>query len=124
MSLKYEVIGRNIRNARKRKNMTQEKAAELLDISLQHYGKLERGDRHINLPKLAEVSELFDIPLERLVEGAMPTPEDALPEIDAGDSGFLDTMQQLSKGCSDSALRLMLRLCASVADEDKNRNSH
>lgn len=126
MSLKYEVIGRNIRDARKQKNMTKEQAAEFLDVSLQHYGKLERGDRHINLPRLAELSEILEVPLEKLVEGAVVPEGGALMELPniSGNDEFLESMRLLSKGCSEPALRLMLRLCASVAEEDKSKNTH
>ena len=34
-------------------------------------------------------------------------------------SDFLDSMESLTKGCSEGALRLMLRLCADISDEDK-----
>lgn len=71
MFLEYKVIGRHIRDARKQKNMTQEQVAKAIDISLQHYGKVERGDRHINLTRLAELSILLDVPIEKLVEGAV-----------------------------------------------------
>ena len=126
MFLEYKVIGRNIRDARKQKNMTQEQVAEAIDISLQHYGKVERGDRHINLPRLAELSVLLNVPIEKLVEGSVLRTDAEFPQFQTatGNSDFLQAIQQLSKGCSESALRLMLRLCFSVADEDKTKDSH
>ncbi len=124
MFLEYKVIGRHIRDARKQKNMTQEQVAEAIDISLQHYGKVERGDRHINLTRLAELSILLDVPIEKLVEGAVIHTKTVFSETDGSSGGndFLEAMQQISKGCSAPALRLMIRLCSSVADEDKSMN--
>lgn len=56
MSIEYKVIGRNIRSARKAKKMTQEAVAEAIDMSPQHFGKVERGDRTINLQRLGQLS--------------------------------------------------------------------
>ena len=44
MAIEYKVIGRHIRAARKQKKMTQEAVAEALGVSLNHFGKVERGD--------------------------------------------------------------------------------
>ncbi len=125
MFLEYKVIGRHIRDARKQRNMTQEQVAEAIDISLQHYGKVERGDRHINLTRLAELSVLLNVPIEKLVEGSVIQAESAFSVMDGSseDSNFMEAMQQISKGCSAPALRLMIRLCSSVADEDKSTGS-
>lgn len=45
MPISYKVIGRHIRDARKSAGLTQEAAANQLGLSLEHYGKVERGDR-------------------------------------------------------------------------------
>ena len=71
MSIEYKVIGRHIRAARTNKQMTQEAVAEAIDMSCAHFGKVERGERPINLQRLAQLSALLEIPLEALVEGAV-----------------------------------------------------
>lgn len=70
MSIEYKVIGRHIRTARKRKNMTQEDVAAAIEMSPAHFGKVERGDRPVNLQRLSQLSQVLDVPLEKLVEGA------------------------------------------------------
>lgn len=122
MSIEYKVIGRHIRAARTNKQMTQEAVAEAIDMSCAHFGKVERGERPINLQRLAQLSALLEIPLEALVEGAVvadggvSASHGNLPDR----SGFMDAMESIAKGCSESSLRLMLRLCAAVAEEDKS----
>lgn len=70
MSIEYKVIGRHIRTARKRKNMTQEDVAAAIEMSPAHFGKVERGDRPVNLQRLSQLSQVLDVLLEKLVEGA------------------------------------------------------
>lgn len=126
MSIEYRVIGRNIRAARKLKNMTQEAVAEAIDMSPQHFGKVERGDRKINLQRLGQISELLNTPIETLVAGSVITENPASMSAESLPQGgtFLEDMETISKGCSDRALRLMLRLCRDIAEEDKTGDSY
>ena len=41
-----------------------------------------------------------------------------------GNEEFLESVEALTKGCSAKALRLMLRICRDIADEDKKGDSH
>ena len=126
MSIEYRVIGRNIRAARKAKKMTQEAVAESIDMSPQHFGKVERGDRKINLHRLGQLSMLLEVPIEALVTGSVVADDNA--HVPAGhierSEEFLESVETLSKGCSEKALRLMLRICRDIADEDKKGDSH
>ena len=71
MAVSYKIIGRHIRMARKACNLTQEQVAEAMKFSVAHYGRLERGEREINLERLAELSALLNTPIERFVEGSV-----------------------------------------------------
>ncbi len=119
MAIAYKVIGRHICVARKQKKMTQEAMAETLGVSLNHFGKVECGDRPINLQRLSQLSLLLEIPLETLVEGSVIA-DDGIAVQNANTAeafDFLDSMELLTKGCSEGALRL----CADISDEDKKR---
>lgn len=122
MSIEYRVIGRNIRTARKAQNMTQEAVAEAIDMSPQHFGKVERGDRKINLQRLGELSLLLGVPLEALVAGSVVADDQTHAPAGhfEGNDEFLENIEVLSKGCSEKALRLMLRICKDIAEEDKS----
>ena len=126
MSIEYKVIGRNIRLARKAKKMTQEAVAEAIDMSPQHFGKVERGDRTINLQRLGQLSVLLDVPLESLVTGCVVA-DDHEPVLSGylqHSEAFMEGMENLTKGCSEKALRLMLRICKDIAEEDKTGDSN
>ena len=121
MAIEYTVIGRHIRAARKQKHLTQEDVADMIDMSPAHFGKVERGERPVNLQRLSQIGHVLDIPLEKLVEGASVADDGCAVrfEADGDDTDFLESIESISKGCSPQALRLMIRLCAAVAEEDK-----
>lgn len=56
-----EEMGQRIRDRRESMKLTQEKAAELLDISLTHYKNIERGRASISLNMLMIICERFDL---------------------------------------------------------------
>lgn len=90
-----KIVGRNIRNARKSKNLTQAKLAEKIGVSTPYIGKLERGERSINLERLAELVPALGVPMEQLVLGCVSL-EHSLPTEDH----FLTAVEDITKGCS------------------------
>jgi transcriptional regulator with XRE-family HTH domain len=60
-------IHEKIRLLRKVKGLTQEEVADKLNMSVNGYGKIERGNCSVNLARLEELAELFEVePLELL----------------------------------------------------------
>ena len=62
-----KVIGNNIRRSRKQKGLTMEQLAELVDITPNFLGKLERGDSLASIQALDSLSVALDISLDNLV---------------------------------------------------------
>ena len=58
-----EIFGTNLRNFRKKHKYTQEKLAELVEITPQHLGVIERGDAFVSAELLEKFSKTLDIPL-------------------------------------------------------------
>ena len=113
MPISYKVIGRHIRDARKSAGLTQEAAANQL-------GKVERGERTVNLERLVQISHLYGTTVCALLEGfdteAAATVTQRPAEMDA----FLSAMRQIGSGCTEQSRALMLRVCAEIAASDKN----
>lgn len=61
-------VREKIRLLRLSKNWTQEYVAEKLGIAPNSYGALERGDCNITVARLEEIAQLFEIPLNELVD--------------------------------------------------------
>ena len=58
---KLKILGRNIFNARKASNLSQNQLAEKLDISREHLAKIETGKRRISLKLLFNLSEILEV---------------------------------------------------------------
>lgn len=62
-------MGERMKMQRKLLNMTQEQLAERLNISVKHYGGVERGNAGLSLENLIEVSDILGINLDYLIKG-------------------------------------------------------
>ena len=60
-------IGENIKNLRKRKEITQEELAEYLGISFQSISKWERGDGFPDITMLPDLADYFNISIDELI---------------------------------------------------------
>ena len=58
---KFIKLGKNIRNARKSKNLTQNELAEKLDITREHLAKIETAKRGLSLNLIFLLAEVLDI---------------------------------------------------------------
>ncbi|MFA5729615.1 MAG: type II toxin-antitoxin system antitoxin SocA domain-containing protein [Candidatus Paceibacterota bacterium] len=63
------MIGQFILNQRKKRNITQESLASLLNISRPTYVQIEQGERDLTVTEAQKLSEVFDISLEDLLKG-------------------------------------------------------
>lgn len=68
-SVDYVELGKRIREARKRQNLTQEAASEKCDITAAYYGNIERGDKKMSVETLAKVSKGLKISVDYLLFG-------------------------------------------------------
>lgn len=60
MSINYKDIGKRIRQERKNKNITQEKLAELANISVQHICNIENSNTKLSLPVLIDIANALN----------------------------------------------------------------
>ena len=57
----------NIKKFRELKNLTRDKVAEKLEMSLSGYSKLERGDVELTVNKLYRISEILEIDVSQIL---------------------------------------------------------
>lgn len=69
MALDYNIIGERLKKARIDKNMTQEKLAEQIDVSVAFLSRVERGTSHINLKRLAQICEILGVSEGSILNG-------------------------------------------------------
>ena len=73
MALDYTIIGSRLKKARTDKNLTQEKLAEKLDVSIAFLSRIERGNSHISLKRLSEVCDILGVTEGYILNGASST---------------------------------------------------
>ena len=96
--IKYHTLGKHIKAARKARHITQEMLAEKMNVSIGHVGKIERGDRLINLERLAQICLILQVPIEDMIAGCVDKELDDVPVINALTQERVDTIHTLLKG--------------------------
>lgn len=80
MSPDYTVIGRRIKEARLEQEITQEKLAEKLNISVAFISRVERGTSCVSLRRLTQIAEVLNVTPGYLLTGSNTTSKDYLKE--------------------------------------------
>ncbi|MFN3966310.1 MAG: helix-turn-helix domain-containing protein [Endomicrobiia bacterium] len=62
----YKLVGRRIRQERLRLNITQERLAELTNLSVAFIGQIERGDNRASLVTIQKIAEALNVPISKL----------------------------------------------------------
>lgn len=60
-------LGKNIRQLRHQKGWSQEDVAKQLHLSIPAFSKIETGITDINLSRLDQIAQLFDLPVTALL---------------------------------------------------------
>ena len=115
MLVSYRVIGRNIREARKNKGLTQAKVAEQVGLSLLHYGRLERGDRRAALEQIAVIAQTLDVSVSSLLEGCA----EALNAESTVRKTIGTEIDSIAAGCKTKTQETMVEICRILARMDK-----
>ena len=76
MQVDYKAFGHRLRECRRARNLTQEELSELIGVSFQHIGMLERGKRSPSIEMLISLCYALDCTCDMLFQ-------DSLPEQDA-----------------------------------------
>jgi len=79
-NIDYKELGKRIRAERRRQDLTQEKLAEMADISDSFMGHIERGGRTLSIETLAKLANALNINIEYIVCGEHNYQPDMLPE--------------------------------------------
>lgn len=99
----YRAMGKRIRQKRKEMDLTQEKLAELIDISPSHVGEIERGTSVCSVEVLVNLATALDLNLDTLVKGI---------DNKNVDNAFSELLEKMSNSHKD----LYIKLCENIAD--------
>lgn len=70
MALDYNIIGERLKKARIENNLTQEKLAEKLDVSIAFLSRIERGSSHISLKRLSQICDILGVTEGSILNGS------------------------------------------------------
>lgn len=67
MYINYGDIGKRIRYERKKQNITQERLAELCNISIPHMSNIENANTKVSLPVLVDIANALNCTVDQLL---------------------------------------------------------
>lgn len=65
-------LGKRLREERLHCGLTQEQAAEYINVSTTYIGLVERGERSVTLEKLILLAECFHVTIDYLLQDSLP----------------------------------------------------
>lgn len=107
MALDYSVIGERLKKARLAKNLTQEKLAEELDVSVAFLSRAERGNVKINLSRINQICDILDISISDILTGTASNSKDYLT----------DDFSNLLKNCPPDKIKLIYDIAKVIINQ-------
>ena len=110
MEVDYQGIGRRIRAARQTQGISQEKLADLVDLSKPHMSHIETGTTKVSLPTLLRIANSLGCTLDTLavdsLENAAPLYQNGLhQELEDCTAEELATMEEMIRALKTSLRR-------------------
>lgn len=75
--MEEKTLGRRIREERLKLNLTQEKLAEDVNLSMAYIGQIERGERSLTLDNLVAVANRLGVTVDYLLSDSLAPKDDA-----------------------------------------------
>lgn len=109
-----KVMGKHLRDARKRMKLKQSDVAQMTCVSLSYYGKLERGELCPSIGRLLRICKALNVSLSDVFMGTMPYKEAAhiMPPTKAE---FVAFFTYLGDRLDDNMRAVMMEVCRQIA---------
>ena len=108
MAVDFGIIGKRLKEARKKKGLTQEQLVEQIGVSIAYLSKIETGKIHINIERLSQICSILDVTEGEILNGVSNKSDKYL------NSEFSDILRK----CSPSKQKLAFKILQSIADDD------
>lgn len=79
-NIDYQLIGKRLKNYRKKANLTQEKLAEILNYSSGYISQIERGLTRPNLDTLAMICNVLNCDISTVISQTNQTQDYMIPD--------------------------------------------
>ena len=107
MAIDYKIIGKRLKKARLSKNLTQEKLAETLNVSIAYLSRIETGSARINLKRLDEICKILDVSDIEILSGTS----------DISANYLNSDIGEILKNCSPEKQRLIYKIANIIAED-------
>ena len=105
-NIDYKELGKRIRAERRKQDLTQEKLAEMANISDSFMGHIERGGRTLSIETLPTLANALNLSIEYIICGEFNYQPDMLP------TEILDALNRMSGNQRKVFLNMMKTLAA------------
>ena len=96
MYFDQEVFGKRVREARKKRRLSQEEMAEMLNISTNHYGHIEQGTRGCSIDLLLEMTDILLVSTDYLLFGRISERESEIKQLKDISEKLTNLIRQMS----------------------------
>lgn len=112
MRINYALIGKRVRETRKQQKISQERLAELTDVSVGYISHIETARKKASLSMLIRIANALGITVDELLNGnQIYNPNDYQTDID-----------QIMEDCSLLEKRMIFELICATKDILRNNN--
>ena len=108
MATDFYIIGKRLKEARKKKGLTQEKLVEQIGVSIAYLSKIETGKIHINLERLTQICEVLEVTEGEILNGVSNTSQTYLN----------NEFNVLLKKCSPKKQKLIYDIIKTIVDSN------
>lgn len=69
MAVDFSIIGKRLKESRKKKGLTQDQLSEKMGVSIAYLSKVETGKIHINLERLSQICGILEVTEGEILNG-------------------------------------------------------
>ena len=111
MELNYKYIGIRVKEERLRQKMTQERLAELANLSMTHMSHIETGNTKLSLPALHKVSWALSVSMDSLLCDSTAQAKEI----------FQGELLRYAQDCDETEIRIITDTIKSLKDSLRKR---
>ena len=108
MAVDFNIIGKRLKEARKKKGLTQDQLSEKMEVSIAYLSKVETGKIHINLERLSQICSLLDVTEGQILNGVS----------NHSDKYLHSEFNELLKKCSHKNQKLAYQILKVILNEN------
>ncbi len=110
MELDFKAIGKRIKIARIKKNLTQETVAEKIGVTPQHISNIETGNSTVSLPTLVAIANLLTVSVDELLCDTLVVSK----------AVFEKEAQEVFDDCNEYEVRVLVDVLKATKDSMRN----